>query len=398
MLFKILCLLFTLSVSVASRAQAPDQILTQIPTETGAATATQTPADPQVAAPAQTSPQIPGVGQPVPAQNPSDGGYLKLKHPKSQELEAVKSFFLPFGLWYYRQFQDYAGDYKRLLKHHPEAFDIFKLHEANHRPQVDNDLTFVNESNDFEGIGDRRFGYCFGMATLIRNIEVLAFFDPSATAPAEKGSKQWLRFYRRIIKRLASGQATVIPGFKNVHDFSADKQIALELKIMIMTLWDAHAVSWRAFGFALRASRPITLKEQTAFTQNIKERLARHEMPKILFSALVPLEKFLGIETDIHTVNVYDIQDLPNGGSRVFIWDEDLYVDELLKNPAYLDFTPDGKIHYEKWFDPADPSTEFIGRVEIAPENDEETAMQIDSLNQFCKNPKTAKYCSVTSK
>ena len=320
------------------------------------------------------------------------------KKKQSHQLRRMLSApFIPFLNSRLKNFKKFKGDYQELLDSHPERFQLFKIHEARYQPQLENGPTLINTDHEFNQISDRSFGYCMGFTTLIRNFETLAFYEPDITTPFEPHSPEWISYYQELIFKIAAGEAVVIPGFQNFRDLSLVPEFELYLKTLSMKLWETRAIRSKSLKLFLNAMKPISRELQVERFLDLKKRSARGEMPKLIFSSLIPDHPFLGKNPDIHSVLVYKLEEKMDGTLKIFIWDIDFYSETLVKEPKFLELSPDGIIHYAPWYEPTKPyaaQSDYIARFEIAPENDEETAQLLDSLAEFCKNENHSKFCN----
>ena len=262
---------------------------------------------------------------------------------------------------------------------------ILAVHADRRIPIKENGPTFVNSDAEYRGISDRKYGYCWGVSTLTRNLQTLAFYD--ATMPKLKKTSD----YFKLIDKIVAGNATLIPGYANLREFTLEPEVELYMKLTSMELWKADAAHLRSIGILHTATTQATKPEIEQVVVQLEERLKRNQFPKIVFSSLVPSREILGLNTDIHVVLVYNVERLANGGIRVHIWDIDFYAETLIREPKFLDIDPNGLIHYQPWHEPDasySAQSDLISRFRLTPENDAETAYMIQSLKKFCKkNP-----------
>ena len=267
-----------------------------------------------------------------------------------------------------------------------ESKELLAIHNDRYQPKVENGLSTVNSNTEYCGISDRSHGYCWGYATMVENFHTLAFYDE--TLPKLKTTAEYLKKIDSII----AGEATVIPGFKNLDEFSKIPEYELYLKLNAMEIWKTRAVRMGSIHIFKNATKPMTITEQSTLVGDLQKRLDRNEMPKIIFSSLVPSSTIMGMNTDIHVVLANGVEKLANGNTRIHVWDINFYAKTLIKEPKYLEITPDGNIHYAPWYEPkvayADKS-DLVASVQIAPEHDAEQVGRVRSLKKFRKkNPK----------
>jgi hypothetical protein len=289
--------------------------------------------------------------------------------------------------------------YADSVKSQPEIFKYFDIHQHRYTPKREYGPTLVNSDAEFEGISDRAHGYCWGFSTLVRYFSTLAFFDPSISKPAptdQTGYKKWIEFYQHKIDTVVRGEATVIPGFANFRELSLVPELELYLKLNTMELWRSRAMNSSSLAVFRTAMDSMNYKQVDTLLNNLESRIARGEMPKIMFSSLIPSETILGMNTDIHVVLAYKVERLSKGRARIHLWDINFYAETLVRAPKFLEITEEHGILYAPWFEPTKTyakGSDLVANVKIAPENDREVVQMLQSLKKFCANQKTARYC-----
>lgn len=334
-----------------------------------------------------------------PQNDPSVGPMLTLDKeiPQWQVLASeVASDLVPFR----REHADLDSlpktkAYAQLLAEDPAAFEVLKLHASRYVPQERNGPTLVNANHEFAGISDRAFGYCWGFATLVRYFETLAFWDPrpAADAPWFGDRKAWVAYYRLKINAIIAGEATVVPGFPDFRAFSLVPEIELELKKAAMHLWKTRIVQGKTPGIFRNSTTVMTAEQRATLVSELKARLARGEMPKILFTAMLSeYVKVMGIKLgskDIHASLVHHVRETADGAVFIDLWDINFYAETQEKKPVYIEIRPNGEVRFWPWYEskhpgvPADQST-LLGQVILAPEGDRETVQMVRSLGEFC--------------
>jgi len=298
----------------------------------------------------------------------------------------------------YRKFHR-PPTYAEAVQKYPELFRFFDIHEHRYTPKLEYGPTLVNSDHEYEGISDRAHGYCWGFATLVRYFTVLAFFDPSQAKPAPLSAlryQDWIHFYEKKIDQVVRGEATVIPGFRNFRELSLVPELELYLKLNAMELWRSRAMKFGSVKIFHDATNEMKPKEVDAMLNNLEARIRRGELPKIIFSSLIPSEKILGMNTDIHVVLAYGVERLDHHRARIKLWDINFYTETLVREPKYLEITPEGGILYQPWYEPTKPyakGSDLVARVSIAPENDAEEMQMLLSLKAFCGQAQNAHYC-----
>ncbi len=292
------------------------------------------------------------------------------------------------------------------------AFTVLAVHRHRYKPQEKFGPALVNANHEFKGISDRKFGYCWGFSTLDRYFSVLAFFvnddaQLNKQIPDKiKNKKEWSAYYQNKIDEITSGNATIVPGFANLREFSLDADIEFMLKIKAMNLWGDRAVGFSSLKTFYGSTTPMNKNEAENFVKLLKAKLYRNEMPKIIFTAMISktlkeklLEsgheklvkylpsKLINGSVDIHSVLVYDVKDYEDGSHKIMLWDINFYTETLAKTPSFIEVKPNGEMHFPTWYEDnvKDPSQSTrLGKVQLAPEESSETAQMVNSLNEFC--------------
>ena len=313
---------------------------------------------------------------------------------------------------YKKMFADNQKEFARISKSKPEQFDLFLSNSyryAEGAPSVQNSPVLVNSDYEFTDISDRHFGYCWGFSTLNRYFTQLAFYDKAAPSPAYKvnglwDNKEWFEFYQKIIDEILEGHAQVIPGFANYREFTHIPEIEFYLKLRTMDLWSNRAISFGALETFFTSTKPMSNQGINDLAKDLQTRLDRHELPKILFTAMVS-SKILGGSVDVHSVIVTGVEQNADGTGKINVWDIDFYAEDYLKAPKFIEIRQgkDGlELHYGPWFENKDtPEATYIssrlGEVRVAPENDAENAIMLKSLKKFCSSKATtANYCQAS--
>ena len=336
-----------------------------------------------------------------PANDPSPFPHLKLKHVLLQQKFAVDAELHSFKATSLDEVKamkeitfvkpgEHDPTFKNLVKNHPEIFNLFNIHHDRYFPKVENGPTLVNSNYEYQGISDRKFGYCWGFTTLVRYFHTLAFYDPSMRAPYDRlfQHKEWVAFYEGKINSVLRGEATVIPGMNNLRELSSVPELELHLKLHAMDLWEQRAIHLKTLGVFYTSTHLMKPEAVKDLIRRLDRKLARGEMPKLLFTAAFS-KKFLGGSTDIHSVLVNKIVRMPDGKIRVMLWDANFYAETLIKHPKFLEIMPNGDIHFAPWWEAHSKivgpnASTVLGTVQIAPEDERENANMLFSLQKFC--------------
>ncbi len=327
--------------------------------------------------------------------DPSRGTRFRLKKPLNQERLVLTGTNGTIEKNIESSFHSMKSEFRRMKSARERISDpaytrYLRIHRGLYQPEAENGLTLVNADHEFEGISDRKFGYCWGFSTLFRNLTQLAFFDPSQPRVAD------VAYYLRKIDRIVAGHATVIPGYKNLRELSLEPRIEFYLKLNTMELWRNRAVRSTSLKIFKNSTEAMNFEEVESLLRNLEVRLDRGEFPKVLFSALIPSGKILGMSTDIHVVLVNRVERLPGNRAKIHLWDINFYAETLKKSPKIIEVTSKHGLVYEPWYEPDKPYAEasaLVSRVEFAPEEDIEVSRNLKSLKAFCEAPGTRHHC-----
>jgi hypothetical protein len=305
-------------------------------------------------------------------------------------------------------FRNYYANILNLSSRKQEKYyPLFKIHQDRYTPKSENGLTLVNNGAEYEGISDKKRGFCWGYSTLVRNFNVLAFYDPTNLDLVPNKSthyQDWVVFYTKRIDLIAKNKVAVFPGISNLRELSNDPKIELYLKITAMKIWRRLASKPNSLIDYLKTTNAMKPAQIIKVIQELQTRLSIGESPKILFSSWRTEKgdkagRALGTSKFIHAVNVYNITST-NEGYKIWIWDINFYAETLMREPKFVEVSRDGsRIYYQAWEEPnrTDAKSETgsnINRLYIPAENDRETMTHLEELYRFCHSPKTAHYCS----
>ena len=329
------------------------------------------------------------------ANDPSPQPALTLKHPVPQMDLLIKGTLLEIfasatsATFTSPRIQS-TMTYEDALQS-PELFRTLAQQRGRFTPLPENGPTLANADHEFAGLSDRRFGFCWGTSTLIRNFNTVAFFD--ATLPRSSS----IKFYEEKIADVLEGKATVIPGFKNFRELSSVPELEYYLKLSSMAMWRSLAAQPSSLPILFKAGKTMTSDEMDHLIQDLDIRFVRGEFPKLIFSSLFPTNTLAGLNTDIHVVLAYRLERLENHSVRIHIWDSNFYAESLQKSPAWIEITADHQMIYPPWHQDgvaATQNNDRLARVSITPENDLETAMILQELKQFCSSSAHQHHCS----
>jgi hypothetical protein len=329
-----------------------------------------------------------------PSNDPSRGFRLSLRKPIKQNsllFSSVNSHLRnaitePF----HKLLQRFSPVEIQTLNEDPDSAKLLAIHRHRYDPRLEYGPTTVNSDHEYTEISDRAHGYCWGYATMVRYFTSLAFFDPSLPKNPN------LKFYEEKIDSILGGEATIIPGYANLRELSLEPTLEFYLKLSAMELWHSRAARTSSFKIFRNAGKKMNYQEINSFIQNLETRLNRGELPKIMFSSLIPSEKILGMNADIHVVLATKVERLQNQRTRIYLWDNNFYTETLSREPKYLEFSLERGITYAPWYEPKKryaENSDLVARMNFTPENDLENAQILNSLRQFCNSRSGARYC-----
>ncbi len=281
--------------------------------------------------------------------------------------------------------------YNHVLNRSPELFDLFKIHEERYLPTAENGLALVNADFDFDHISDRSRGFCWGFATMNRQFAILAFFDPTAPKLDLEGNKE-------LMDQLTDGKPVIIPGFRNIREFSLVPEHVFYLKLKAMSLWRKYAIRGKAGLAYFKTAKVMEMDEIQDLLSDLKDRLARHEFPKIMISSMIQTPGRIHFSKYVHLVLVNRVETHEDGSAIIHIWDGNFFAETQQKDPKVIEITKDGDIIYQPWIEPHTPTEAIsnkLSRIMYSVENDNETIQQLMALKKFCaSNPNL---CGVTA-
>ena len=307
--------------------------------------------------------------------------------------------------------QHHAASYRSKVRQNSPDLALLQIHRSRHdfgSQTIHDSPTLVNSDYEFMGIADRKFGFCWGFTTVNRYFSILAFFDPSAPAPRYipnglAGNEEWFRFYEKRIDSIMRGQATVIPGFANLREFTAIPEIEMYLKLHSMTAWANRAVSSQSLSTFWSSTDEMNEQAITALTTELQARIGRGELPKLLFTAAVTVTSFLGGSADIHSAMANGVELNEDGTGRILLWDANFYAEDYVSTPKFIEIRRKANGARELRFAPwretlstpeATERSDVLGLVRVSPELDSENNVMIESLKEFCsKADHASRYC-----
>jgi len=227
-------------------------------------------------------------------------------------------------------------------------------------------LGFLNKKHDFIQHTPSKLGYCWGHATVTRNVGYLAQFDPEQKielAPSEDNKRKFRIFYRKKIRKMMLGQVQVIPGFTNTREFSSHPLLINMFKSFVVNQWANRALRFGSIKFLFKGKKKVMSPEKVKkLVQEIQEKLSINHAPLLLFSPL-------GKPSASHVTVVYDLR-IENDQIKICISDNNFYENEIRDCKTNLLITNNySDIFYAPWKDKARDRFGKIGSMAFTQED-----------------------------
>jgi len=163
----------------------------------------------------------------------------------------------------------------------PFDLSIFKITAHQRIPTQSNSLSFRNHSNDIPY--KEITGFCWGHATTTQRLSNLSIFQPTAKVPHKEGSKEWLKFYKKIIDNIVlHNEAQIIPGFSNLYEFSSHPSFKDYFGKTVAKIWAKQAMNIRSIPDS--AYFTSSSKKQEKFEESVEELLEFDVTPTIVIA------------------------------------------------------------------------------------------------------------------
>ncbi len=264
----------------------------------------------------------------------------------------------------------------------PENFNIFKRPNMSLEPTPENTLAFVNSSSAFKN-NKMTQGYCWGHAAITQRFNRLGFFNmmkrPQVLGIGQqideaKDPEAWKSFYSDIIDKIASNEASEIPGFADLGSFSSHPVIQEMIADKVAGTWADNAMSFSGLSASLGTSN-MKIEKTKALIKDLKERLSYNQSPQLIMTS-----KESAFYT--HVVLVSGVKEM-GGETRICLNDNNYTAEENKNCQSYLRVQQNGQIVYPKWW-----SSGGIGTVEVTTNEDTDTVKQVAALVKYCRGKK----------
>jgi hypothetical protein len=258
----------------------------------------------------------------------------------------------------------------------PNDFKIFQRPETQpieSLTRLENGLAFRNNSTPSNYAQTQ--GYCWGHANITAKFNRLSFFNPQKIPPHDIQSsspteqQKAIDYYKGLIDQIADNEATEIPGFRNLHQFSSHPALQSYFGDKVAKTWAKNAMSWQGLGTALTTKKQTDQNYERLFA-DVKSRLDMNLQPTIVFT-------YRSSSFHTHATLVSHYEMLPDGKMKLCLRDNN-YREEL-----------NGLCNHSMQIDPTRGllyQNKEIGGVKIAHNENADTLAQAESLKQKCMN------------
>lgn len=226
-------------------------------------------------------------------------------------------------------------------------FDMTIMRKTAHQmiPSEENSLHFRNHA---EGVFKYQelSGFCWGHSTVEQRMVQLSVFKPEEKCPYEEGSRDWVLFYKRIIDDLVHNTARIIPGFKNLYEFSGHPAFEEYIALQVSKTWAKQAAGIANMKHFIRLKNDK--KSNLQFVKRTKEYIDFNVSPVIVKSEKIDFSYgFFSAFTDLgnaHAVVAYKYEVLENGSTKIYFRDNSETIESNAKGENYVVIGADGEL------------------------------------------------------
>ncbi len=252
-------------------------------------------------------------------------------------------------------------------------------------PSAANAFAIANTDAEYEYLSDFKFGICWSLTGTLRKFIMLAKFDPNTEAPFDRlnDTENYLRYYASKIEKILAGEPVVIPGFRNLREFSSEPGIEYYLKSRMVTEWKTDIGTssvFRNFQFI----PDVHIMERTMAA--VRHLLQKNIFPKIYITGKGDRSFF--VYQDKHVLMPYQTGADNLGHPITYVWDPNFYGQNVRKYPTFIIKADKAYVtsHFKE-----EEITELKG-LEFPPEEELETRTILSKTEKFCK--KNPKWCT----
>jgi len=204
----------------------------------------------------------------------------------------------------------------------------------------------------------------------------LSFFRENQRAPFDLNSsnqseqKKAVDFYRQLIKKVSLNKVAIIPGFKNLKEFSTHPSIQEVLKDEVGREWAEENHNFENIVLQVRNDLTDMSKSQSvSLFKEIKERIDNHMQPKVWFT---------DIDTHVVLISHYEIDHEGN----IVLWPRDNNVSPRRNHSCLHKITinKSGEVQHSK--------RGKLRMMRLSPTEDSNTVEQVNALRAYCHKEK----------
>ncbi len=254
----------------------------------------------------------------------------------------------------------------------PMDLSLLELNKQQYLPTAKNSLVYRNHDY-FYPFGDG-FGHCWGHASMTQRLTRLAIFAPEQNMDSAS-SKEWKRFYKKIIRDLSNNKARIVPGFANILEFSSHPVIKEQFRKRLSLLWFKNAMT--VSGLIQTGTGHYTNSGRLRYVKHVQERLARNQTPLVVANSPIPI---VGTFFNSHAIIAWKSYTDDYGNNVICYRDNNLQpetADDKSNSDCFAKdiISPEGEILQHWW----------KKNKSIAYHEDSDTYKHVKSLNKLCK-------------
>ncbi len=241
--------------------------------------------------------------------------------------QGIANFFWDIPVSMTHNFLSFLGmdDFNFLVHHHYQnpvssPFRVFLGNQHKRLPTQDDYFPFVNLPEDFDDLLEVQYGLCSGVAAMHRRFNMLAYYDPENLFNQPVPSKEthylaWYKFYQDKINQIARLQPTIIPGFRNLAEFS-ESELNTYIRKVVVNEWVHLNINLSGLVQLRGIRKNFHQRDATRLYDTIKKRLSLGYNP-IIYLAM-PGDYKGGAENWIHVLQVTSLSEMQKDGGYSF--------------------------------------------------------------------------------
>ncbi len=251
-------------------------------------------------------------------------------------------------------------------------------------PNIDSTFSFVNTKESLANSYVRDLGICRGISALRRKFRHLAFFDAQNLSnlaipqldETKKSERQFIRFYRNLVRDIRRGEPTIIPGFENLQEMS--QHLLLRGMLEKQALYEWKNKNFMLGNGSMRMMGTYVKRMSAKKVKRFIERLKLHQSLGLNAMVWIRGKKFGWI----HALEAIGIEELADSSHKVIMWNDKGIESKGVY--AYLYIDQKFKMSYD---DEIDEVRDILAG-DITNENDGELIYMAMQVRDFCQtNP-----------